>query len=67
MSASDATTNTLQYIYDNIDKGYSVISFFLGFAKAFDCVDYGILLHKLIVYGVQGHDLDWFRSYLTNR
>ena len=67
MSTSDAIINTLQYIYDNLDKGYSVISIFLDFSKAFDCVDHEILLHKLRVYGVRGLALDWFRSYLTNR
>ena len=32
-----------------------------------DCVDHGILLHKLRVYGVRCLALDWFRLYLTNR
>ena len=67
MSMSDAILNTLQYIYDNLDKGYSVVSIFLDLSKAFDCVDHEILLHKLRVYGVRGVALGWFRSYLASR
>ncbi len=34
---------------------------------AFDIVDHDILLKKFVVYGVEGRELDWFRSYLSNR
>ena len=66
-STSDAIINNLQYIYDNLDSGHTVISIFLDFSKAFDCVDHHILLKKMSVYGVCGVELGWFQSYLTNR
>jgi hypothetical protein len=32
-----------------------------------DCVNHEILLSKLHFYGIQGINIHWFRSYLTNR
>ena len=40
---------------------------YLDFAKAFDKVDYGILLHKLKSLGISGLLLKWLHSFLTNR
>ena len=66
-STSHAITETLQFIYDNIDNDYITLAFFLDFSKAFDCVRHDILLKKMYRYGVRGIALDWFKSYLHNR
>ena len=38
---------------------------FAGLKKAFDTVDHRILLQKLAHYGIHGHELVWYKSYLS--
>jgi len=45
----------------------SVGSLFLDLSKAFDLVDYTILIQKLSFYGLHNSDTDWFNSYLNSR
>ena len=40
---------------------------FLDFSKAFDKVPHERLCHKLSHYGINGHLLDWIKSFLTDR
>ena len=51
----------------NIDGGLLNGVVFIDLKKAFDTIDYDILLSKLSAYGVDELALTWFRSYLTNR
>lgn len=48
------------------DKNF-VTAIFIDVAKAFDCVDHELLLHKLSIYGFQNRFLDILNDYLFAR
>ena len=54
-------------ILQDIQEGDNVDVIYLDFAKAFDKVDHGILLHKLQKLGVHGELGKWLHSFLSNR
>lgn len=49
-------------MYDAFEKGELSIGVFLDLSKAFDTINFDILLDKLNVYGIK-----WFKSYLYGR
>ena len=51
----------------SIDDRKMVGAIFLDLKKAFDCVDHDVLIRKLSYYGINGLELNWFISYLTDR
>ena len=69
--AGHSTKHTLLELIDQIydsfnDKNYFV-GIFIDLSKAFDTVDYSILLKILEHYGIKVRSLSWFQSYLSNR
>src|SRR6266516_6611094 len=51
---------------ETFDGNY-VLVIFMDFRKAFDTINFDILLKKIDHYGFRGCCLNWFRSYLLNR
>ena len=50
-----------------LDKGNRPLALYLDLSKAFDTLNFEILLEKLKYYGVHELSLNWFKSYLENR
>ena len=40
---------------------------YFDIAKCFNCIDHAILSQKIKGYGIDGNELAWFTSYLSNR
>ena len=55
--------NILNYIGNAFNNNKFVVAIFLDFKKAFDMVSH----EKLKRLGVTGKNLNWFKSYLSNR
>jgi len=66
-STEDALLEFLNGASESLSSKCTLISVFLDFAKAFDTVDFDILLRKLDHLGVRGVMNNWFRSYLHGR
>ena len=63
-STQHATLEILNDILTNFDKGQFTFCLFIDFKKAFDKVNYDIVLSKLENYGFRGVVNDSFKSYL---
>ena len=54
-------------ILQALEDGDNIDAIYLDFAKAFDKVDQGLLLHKLKALGVKGKMGRWIQKFLTGR
>ena len=63
----DAVTDLLGNIITDLDKKLFSLGLFIDLSKAFDTIDFNILLYKLENYGIRGTAFKWFDNYLKNR
>ena len=54
-------------IFLSLNENKFNISIFIDLKKAFETVNFDILLRKMQHYGVKNIELLWFKNYLTNR
>ena len=54
-------------LFNGINRGYTSLAAFLDLQKAFDTVNFEILLNKLSAAGIRFTMRNWCESYLTNR
>ena len=66
-SADQILLYATDIIVQAIDAGKHVCATFLDLRKAFDSLDYHVLLKRLFELGVGGIELQWFSDYLTDR
>lgn len=68
---SKSTEHAILDLYSNLNKAIEnhekPYCIFLEFAKAFDAINYDIMLGKFEYYGIRGTTLSWFKRYLIKR
>ena len=50
-----------------LDNGESIRAVFVDFAKAFDHVDHGLVIERLVEFGVPSYVIRWIYAFLKNR
>ena len=66
-STKQALIELVNKIYDSFNENKYTLGVFIDLSKAFDTVNYNILLKKLKLYGIENNGLKWFTSYLSRR
>lgn len=63
----ETTVNFVINKWKGTGEKKKIMAMFLDFKRAFETIDRDILIEKLYMYGIQDKELEWFKSYLTQR
>ena len=55
------------FIHEKLELNLNVILCFIDFSKAFDTLNFEIIINELKEIGLDENMLLWFQNYLTNR
>ena len=66
-STSHPMVHFINKVTESLNNKKHTIGIFCDLKKAFDTCDPNILLLKLKKYGIQGTELNWFKSYLSDK
>ena len=61
---SYAIFDFVKYVYSGLNRKKLISPVCLDVAKAFDCINHTILLHKMSKIGFNDNTIAWFKSYL---
>ena len=62
-----AALRMVDHMIKQMDNGKLPLCIYIDLSKAFDTLNYDILMSKLEYYGITGKENDLLRSYLTGR
>lgn len=66
-STQDALLSFYEKILDNFNSKLKSVGIFFDLSRAFDTINYKLLLDKLQAYGIRGNAWSWLKSYLYGR
>ena len=66
-NTSQALLDLTCHIHERLDQSSHTLGVFIDLSKAFDTLNFDILLQKLAKYGVSKSSLSWFKSYISGR
>ena len=65
-NAQHALLNIIENWKSNVNKGNKIGTIFMDLSKAFDTLDYSLLIAKLEACGFDSLSLEFIKNYLTN-